>query len=99
MKRIDPAVKKETLFIACFSLIFSMLMQSVFLIIAKWDYTVLLGNIYGYIISVGNFFLLGLTVQKSLTKEPDDAKKFIKMSQSMRLMMMLVLAVAGHIIP
>lgn len=99
MKKIDPAVKKETLFIACFSLIFSVLMQSVFLIIGKWDITVILGNIYGYVVAVGNFFLLGLTVQKSLTKEPDDAKKFIKLSQSARLIMMLIFAVVGHLIP
>lgn len=99
MKKIDPTVKKETLFIATVSLILSMLVQSVFLIIGKWDFTVLLGNIYGCAVSVGNFFLLGLTVQASLTKDADEAKKFIRASQSGRMLLMFVFAIIGYVIP
>ncbi|MBE6787639.1 MAG: hypothetical protein E7537_04765 [Ruminococcaceae bacterium] len=99
MKKIDPVVKKETLYIATVSAILSLLLQSVFLIIGKWDYTVLLGNIYGLAVTVGNFFIMGLNVQTSLEKEPDDAKKLIKASQSLRLLMLFVCAIIGYIIP
>ena len=99
MRKIDSVVKKETLYIASVSAILSLLLQSVFLIIGKWDYTVLLGNIYGLFVTVGNFFLMGLNIQSSLEKDPEDAKKQIKASQSLRLLMLFVLAIIGYIIP
>ncbi len=99
MKKIDTAVKTETIYIASVSAILSLLMQSVFLIIGKWDYTVLLGNIYGWLATVGNFLLMGLNIQSSLEKDPDDAKKQIKASQSLRLLMLFVCAIIGYIIP
>ncbi|MBR6533206.1 MAG: hypothetical protein IKT44_02120 [Clostridia bacterium] len=99
MKKIDPVVKNETLYIATVSAILSLLLQSVFLIIGKWDYTVLLGNIYGLAVTVGNFLLLGVTVQNAVEKDPDDAKKQIKASQSLRLLLLFVCAIIGYIIP
>ena len=98
-KRVDPTVKKETRFIALMVLILSVLMQAVFLIIGQWDYTVLLGNLYGLVLAVGNFFLMGLTVQKCLTLEPDEAKKRMKLSQQGRMLMLLVLCVIGGVLP
>lgn len=90
---------KETRFIAAAVLILSVLMQAVFLIIGKWDYTVLLGNLWGVVLAVGNFFLMGLTVQKCLTLEPDEAKKKMKLSQQGRLLMLLVLCMLGAALP
>ena len=98
-KKVDPTVLKETRFIAAGVLILSVLMQAVFLILGKWDYTVLLGNLYGAAVAVGNFFLMGLTVQHCLTLEPDDAKKKMKLSQQGRLMMLLVLCMIGAALP
>ena len=95
VNKIDPTVIRETRFIAAVVLILSALMQAVFLVIGKWDYTVLLGNLYGVLLAVGNFFLMGLTVQKCLTLEPDDAKKKMKFSQQMRMLMLLVLCMIG----
>ena len=76
MKKIDPTVLKETGYIATMVMIFSLLLQSVFLIIGKWDYTVLLGNALGFVAAVGNFLLLGITVQNAVLKEEKDAKYF-----------------------
>ena len=99
MKRIDKTVKKETLYIAAFVVIFSVLMQSVFLIIGKWDFEVLFGNVLGAAAAVGNFFLMGLTVQASLEKEEKEAKNIIKLSQSARLFLLFGVALAGYLIP
>ena len=99
MKKIDPTIKKETLYIAAFVIIFSVLMQSVFLIIGKWDVEVLYGNILGAVAAVGNFFLMGLTVQASLEKEEKEAKNIIKLSQSARLFLLFGVALAGYLIP
>ena len=95
VNRIDPTVKKETAYIALTVLVLSVLEQAVFLIIGQWDYTVLLGNLYGAAVAVGNFFLMGLTVQHCLTLEPDDAKKKMQLSQQLRLLMLLLLCVVG----
>ncbi len=99
MKKIDPTIKKETLYITAFVIIFSVLMQSVFLIIGKWDVEVLFGNILGAAAAVGNFFLMGLTVQASLEKEEKEAKNIIKLSQSARLFLLFGVALAGYLIP
>ena len=99
LKKVDPVVMKETRYIAITVLILSALMQAVFLIIGQWNYTVLLGNLYGAVIAVGNFFLMGLTVQKCLTMEPDDAKKRMKLSQQGRLLMLLVFCMIGAALP
>lgn len=98
-KKVDPTVLKETRYIAMTVLILSALMQAVFLIIGRWDYTVLLGNLYAAVLAVGNFFLMGLTVQHCLTMEPDDAKKRMKLSQQGRLMLLLVFCMIGAALP
>lgn len=98
-KNIDPTVIKETRFIAAVVLILSALMQAVFLVLGKWDYTVLLGNLLGAALAVGNFFLMGLTVQKCLTLEPDEAKKRMKLSQQGRLLGLLVFCMIGAALP
>lgn len=95
LKKVDPTVLKETRFIALVVLILSALMQAVFLILGKWDVTVLLGNVYGAVLAVGNFFLMGLTVQHCLTLEPDEAKKKMKLSQQGRLLGLLVFCMIG----
>lgn len=69
MKKIDEAVLKETKFIAVSVLILSALMEAVFLIIGKWDITVLFGNLLGGGFAILNFFLMGLTVQNAVTKK------------------------------
>ena len=94
-KKVDPTVLKETRYIAIGVLILSVLMQAVFLIIGRWDVTVLAGNLYGAALAVGNFFLMGLTVQHCLTLEPDQAKKKMQFSQQMRLLMLLVVCMIG----
>lgn len=99
MKKIDKTVLKETIYILSFTIVLSLLMQSVFLIARHWDYTVLLGNILGIIASVGNFFLMGLTVQSAVLKQPDDAKKQMKASQSLRLLLLFVIALIGYLLP
>lgn len=97
--KIDATVKKETLYIASFSAVLSLLMQAVFLIISNWHFSVLLGNVWGYAAAVANFFLLGLTVQKAVTKDEEEARKLIKLSHTLRNMLILIVAVIGIVVP
>ena len=99
MKKLDPVVVKETKYILYFTLIFSVLMQAVFLIIGHWDETVIFGNILGIVASVGNFLLMGITVQKALVKEKKDATNLVKLSQYLRLLMLFGIAMIGYFLP
>lgn len=99
MKNIDKTVIKETKYIAVCVLVISIIMQSVFLIIRKWDYTVLLGNAFIGFFSVLNFFLMGLSVSKAVVKEEKEAKSIMKLSQTYRMLLMAVVLIIGLTIP
>ena len=99
MKKVSLAVKKETLYIAVWVTFLSALLQSCFLITASWDISVLLGNILSGGVSVLNFFLMGLTVQKAVEKDEKDAKNTIKTSQSLRMLMIFVFAAVCVALP
>lgn len=96
--KVDKTVIKETKYIAAFVMIFSVLMQAIFLIINKWDYTVLLCNIYGAAVAIGNFFAMGLFVQKAVSQEEKDARQTVKASQSIRMALVFILLAIGVII-
>lgn len=95
MKKIDATVIQETKYISLWVLLLSVLMQAVFLVIGKWDYTVLLGNILSGVAAILNFFLMGITVQKALEKDEKDAKSSMKVSQLYRFLFLVVVVVIG----
>ena len=71
MRSVSPAVKQETMRIASGTAIGVVLMWVVFFFLHQvnpekipFDYTVFLAGIGGFIFAAGNFFLMGLTVQK-----------------------------------
>jgi hypothetical protein len=99
MKKIDATVLKETKYIALWVVILSALMEAVFLIIGKWDYTVILGNALTAVASVINFLLMGITVQNALGKEEKEAKTAMKVSQLYRMLLMLIVVIIGVVAP
>lgn len=99
MKPIEPAVKKETAYIAGWSLLLSVVMELVFWAVGAMDYTVPLGNLLGVTASLLNFFLMGLTIQKAVGLEEKAASARMKLSQMLRMLMVLVLAVLGLALP
>ena len=99
MKKVEAVVRKGTAYVAAWVLIFSALTQAVYLLIGKWDYTVLLGNAFGAACIIANFFAMAYTVQLALEKDEKDAKSFIKFSQSMRFLGLIIVAVIGYVVP
>lgn len=97
--KLDPTVKKEVSYIAFWVTVFSIFTQAVFLVIGKWDYTVLLGNLLSGSAAVLNFLLMGITVQNAVLKEDKQAKNMIKVSQSLRLLGLFVVAAIGLTFP
>lgn len=96
---VDPVVKRETFRIAFGTLILSAVMQLVFVIIKRWDMTVLWGNLLGAFVAVLNFFLMCLTVMRCVKLEPDKAAIRIRASQTGRLFMMAAFLGMAALIP
>lgn len=99
MKKIDATVLKETKYIGLWMIIFSLLMQSVFLVLGKWDYSVLLGNLLSGFFGVLNFLLMGITIQNALSREKKGAKSLIKVSQLYRNLMLGIVTAVGVLAP
>ncbi len=99
MSSLDPTVKKETIYIALWTLILSVLMQAVFLVIGKWDVTVLTGNLLGGAAAVLNFLSMGITVQNAVTKEEKEARELVRTSQTLRMFGLVIVTVIGALVP
>lgn len=98
-KNVDPEVKRSTRYIALVVLVGSLLLQAVFLLIGKWDITVLLGNLLGGATAVANFFIMAQTVAKALASgDPENAGRKTQLSRSMRMLLMALVLVAGHLL-
>ena len=95
MKKLDETVKKETLYIAAWTLILSAVMQSVFLVIGLWKPDVLFGNLISAAAAIFNFLLMGVTIQNAVDKDEKDAAQLLRFSQSMRMLMQLALGAVG----
>ena len=96
---MDATVRKETGYIAIWVFLLSVLTQAFFLVIGKWDYTVLLGNLLSGVAVTFNFLLIGLTVQRALQKEEKDAKNFMKLSQTYRFLFLAIVLILGAVLP
>ncbi len=97
--KVENVVKKETTYVAVCVAILSLIMQAVFILLKKWDYTVLLGNLWGGTIAVSNFFVMGLFVQKAVTQTEIEARKTVKLSYTLRNMVLLLLVILGVVAP
>lgn len=91
----DKTVLKETGILLAGTLILCGVMVGIFAIFRKLNYTVVTGALLGGLASVGNFFLMGLTIQKAVGKDPDNAKKKIQLSYTLRMFALVVVLGIG----
>ncbi len=106
---VQEAVKKETSFILIGTSVASILVIICFFILhqvvpsyAPFDYTVFVGAAGGTIVAVGNFFWMGLTVQKiaGMNQEEDDrARSTMAVSLRYRTLIQLVWVVIAIFVP
>ncbi len=83
--KVDRVVLKETRYLAIAVALCSLVMQGVFLVIGKYDWTVLTGSLLGGAAAILNFFSMGVALQRATAKaDPDQAKKQIRISYAMR---------------
>ena len=87
MTKMDPVVRKETGYIAAWVLALSPVMELVFALLRRWDFSVLTGNLAGVSMALGNYLLLGRAVVKAVALgQPDKAALRIRSSRTVRLL-------------
>jgi len=97
--RIDPVVKKETGFILWSSFVCAALIQGVFWLLGRWDFSVLFGGLIGWIMAGLNFFLMSLDVQRAVSEEdPSRAQLKMRASYTWRTVLMLAVMVVSLLV-
>ena len=100
MIQVDKAVKKETTYVIVWVFLLSLLMEAVFLVLGRWELSVLWGNLLSAVAVSVNFFLMALGVQKALTKETEtEQKNVLRISRTYRTLALLVIMVLGAVLP
>lgn len=99
MKNMDRTLAKETVRMGAWMLLLSALMQALFFAFGDWDYTVLLGNLWGGATALLNFFCMGMTLQRTLAVQETQRRRRLHLSLALRMLMMLALLSVGVLLP
>ena len=99
MRKIDRTVARETALMGAWVLVFSALMQAIFLVIGYWRYEVLLGNLLGDAAIMLNFFGMGMMVQNALGREEKEIKQRVRVSGALRMLMVFAILALGVVLP
>lgn len=92
--KLDPIVKKETGYMAVGCLIGTLITAVVFLALGKFDLSVLLGCLIGYVMAVGNFFWMSCALSLALEEE-EEASTQLKMKRSYVMRSVIMLGIMG----
>ena len=92
MQKPEKAVIQNTVYIALWQVIFAVLMQAVYLVIGRWNLSVLYSCAIGSVIAVANFFAMAMSVQRAVGLKEKEAASKLKISHSIRFMAMVVFA-------
>ncbi len=90
--KLEPEVKKEIRLMAVGCAACSLVCVLVFLIIGKFDLSVVIGALVGFALAVGNFILMSLSIVKALETGDENAAK-VKMHSSYIRRTIIMLAV------
>ena len=96
--KVCETVRKETVRVAIGVLIGDAIMLAIFFALHKLNYAVLLGALLGTVAAVGNFFMMGLAVQRALN-DPDNAKRMVQRSYTLRMIAMAAVLIVGFVLP
>ncbi len=84
---MNPVARKEAAYIAVWVLALSPVMEIVFLLLGKWDLSVLLGNLAGAATAIGNYVLLARMVTRAVNSgDPKKAARMVSSSRTLRLL-------------
>ncbi len=86
--KLQPAVKKETFHITCGVCGLGAVMLLVFVLLGRFHLPVFSGFLVGGTISIINFLLLGITVQKAAQSTSAKGAYLIRLSYSIRILLL-----------
>ena len=96
---LDAESKKNLLKISIGSIVFSAITAVVFIAIGQFDLSVVFGLLIGLVLSIGNFYVMSVTVSKALeTGDENLAKKKIRNSYLIRTGVMVAIIAAAILI-
>ena len=82
---LTPVVKENLKKIMFFNFLLLVPENIIFYALGNWSTYVLVGSLYGYVISVVSFLLLGLSVQKAMDKEQKQAQMYMQSTYMARM--------------
>ena len=105
--KVQDAVKKETAFVGAGTAAASVVMLVVFAVLHRimpesvpFGLREIISAVFGCAVAAGNFFLMGMTVQKVVNTESDDtARDMMKVSYRNRTLMQLAWIVIALLVP
>jgi len=100
LPKAEKIVLEETRNIAGWTIVFSVIMQIIFIFCGFWNYKVFLGNVLSSSLMIFNFYLMGISVQKAVASgDEKEARKIMKLSHSLRTFLIFVVVVIGVVLP
>lgn len=89
MNNMRPEVANQFKEISVINVVLTAIENIVFLVLGKWDYTVLIGSLWGLIMTSAFFYLITVSVPKALRYEDVEmAQKAVKVSQMERMLVL-----------
>lgn len=106
-QNVQPVVKKETKRVAVMVAVGLLVMWVLFFLLhlampgrVPFDYTVFLGGLGGGLAATGNFFFMGIAVQKVAAETNEDsARTLMKASYSQRMLFQMLWVVLAIVLP
>ncbi len=98
--KLDPVVKKENLYMILGSAVCTAVVQLVFWAVDFWDSTVFFGGLWGFFITVLNFFIMTVAIQKAMASgDEQQAKMKLQASYTGRMLLLIALMIVGIVVP
>lgn len=98
--KLDPVVKKENLYMMAGSAVCTIIVQLIFWAVNRWDMTVLFGGLWGFFITVLNFFIMTVAIQRAMaTGDEAQAKMKLQASYTVRMLLLVGLMIVGVVVP
>ena len=94
----DNDILKETKHIAIGVLIGDIIMCLVFVLLKRFDLSVLLGAVLGSVFAVGNIWYLGISVRKTLEKG-DGGQVYFRKTYLVRMLLHAVCVIIAALVP
>lgn len=97
--KLTAVVAKNLKKITVLNLLLTVVENIVFLAVGYWSVQVLAGSALGLAVSVLNFYLLGISVQKAMDKEPKAAQAYMQSTYNGRMLIETVALIAAFVLP